>query len=95
MGSHAGLAGMLPHIWVALFLSLFFCELSLAQPATLKFQDCFSGGNLTEKLDVTTVYAQVIGDQLLNLTIVGNSNIPIVGRSSTSTKLGAFPKRLC
>lgn len=77
---------------LAASLSLFFSVSVLGQPATLRFQDCFSG-NVTQKLNVSTVYAQIEGDTTLNLTVIGYSGLPIVGRSNASSKLGAFSPR--
>lgn len=90
MGSHAGLSVIRLRTLVVVLLPLLFCTLSLAQPAVLEYTDCFSTshGNSTEKLQVDTVYAQITNDNTLNLTIVGYSNVPIVGRSNDSTSLG-------
>jgi len=86
------MAGKHPFGLFALFLSLLFSGSVLSQPATLDFQDCFSG-NVTQKLNVSTVYAQIDGNTALNLTVIGYSDIPIVGRSNSSTKLGAYSLR--
>ena len=94
MGCHAGLGGYLPCIFVVVILSHFLSDLALGQPATLKYEDCFSpaNGNISEKLNVSMVYAQILNDgSVLNLTVIGQSNVPIVGRSNDSSKLGEFP----
>jgi hypothetical protein len=94
MGSRAGLAGYLPHI-LAIVISLLLVDSTLGQIATLNYQDCFSG-NVTEKLNVSMVYAQLSDNNTaLNLTVIGQSNVPIVGRSNDSTKLGEFPSKVC
>jgi hypothetical protein len=94
MGSSAGLAGCLP--LVILVLSLFFVDSTLGQPAVIDYQDCFSStGNTTGKLNVSVVYAQISdNNRNLNFTIIGQSNIPIIGRLNDSTKLGEFPSKL-
>ncbi|KZP13441.1 hypothetical protein FIBSPDRAFT_960501 [Athelia psychrophila] len=58
----------------------------------MDYVDCFSSshGNLSEKLQVSTVYAQIVDDSYLNITIIGYSNVPIVGRSNDSTKLATL-----
>jgi hypothetical protein len=92
MGCHAGLGGYLPCILVVVILSHFLSDFALGQPATLKYEDCFSSsGNISEKLNVSRVYAQILdGSSVLNLTVIGQSNVPIVGRSNDSSKLGEF-----
>lgn len=95
MSSHLWLAGRLPRVLLASCLFLLFSSSALAQPTTLKFQDCFSGDNTTQKLNVSTVYAQLLGDTALNLTVVGQSNIPIIGSANSSSSLGEFSSRLC
>lgn len=87
-----GMAGKRSSALLAASLSLLFSVSVLGQPATLDFQDCFAG-NVTQKLHVSTVYAQLEGDVALNLTVIGYSNLPIVGRSNTSSKLGEFSSR--
>jgi hypothetical protein len=63
-----------------------FPRYTMSQPATVPFNDCFTG-NSTQKLDVTVVYAQVLNgpDSYLNLTILGASNESIQGYSNDST----------
>jgi len=99
MGSRAGLVGYLPRILVITVLSFFLSGSALGQPTILHYDDCFSStsGNMTEKLDVLMIYAQILRDnKALNLTVIGQSNIPIVGRTNDSTKLGEFPSKwLC
>lgn len=91
MAGRSGLAGRPISLLISLFISLLFLGITRADPATLNYEDCFSSsGNLTEKLSITTVYAQLLGETALNITVIGQSNIPIVGRSNDSTKLGRF-----
>jgi hypothetical protein len=92
MAGRAELAGCLPRLLVVAILLPFLSETTLGQPAALDFEDCFSSsGNMTEKLNISTVYAQITGDnKALNLTVIGQSDIPIIGRSNDSTKLGGF-----
>lgn len=90
--STMSMAGIRSCTLLAASLSLFFSISVLAQPATLGFQDCFFG-NVSQKLNVSTVYAQLEGNIALNLTVIGYSNLPIVGRSNSSTKLGVFLSR--
>ena len=83
----AGLRG-LGSPWTALFLLLVTLSCSLfttAQPATLQFSDCFSSSNTSEKLDVSTVYAQFIPHSAIgpyiNFTVIGTSPQPIIAAS--------------
>ncbi|KAF7317221.1 TRP domain-containing protein [Mycena chlorophos] len=66
---------------------------ALADPATLAFNDCFSG-NASLKLSVDTVYGQVLDDpQLgtyLNLTVIGNSPQQIDGFTDSSSSLATL-----
>jgi hypothetical protein len=96
MASFAGLVRYLPRVLVVVVLSLLLSDSALGQPAILNYDDCFSStGNTSEKLNVMMVYAQILRDnKALNLTVIGQSNIPIVGRSNDSTKLGEFPSIL-
>lgn len=63
---------------------------SLAQPATLVFNDCYSG-NASRKMSVDTVYSQIIGDQL-NFTVLGDSATEII--NSNTTTVGMFARHL-
>lgn len=69
-------------------LLLWLSKSAMAQPAMLSYSDCFSGSNTTQKLNVSTVFAQLRGDSYLNLTVIGQSNIPIIGRANSSSNLG-------
>ena len=74
-----------------LFISLLFSN-ALAQVATPRFTDCFSG-NASLKLNVSTVYAQITTSQSLgrqlNITVLGQSPQIIQGTSNGSSDLGA------
>jgi hypothetical protein len=77
---------------IAFVVSLCFTRSVLSlQPATLPFHDCFSG-NVTQKLNISTIYAQVVDDgnvdSHLNLTVFGTTNLPIMGSSNDSLNLG-------
>ena len=88
MSNHAWGTG---HVWrklAAASLSLWLSRSAIAHPAMLSYDDCFSGPNTTQKLNVSIVYAQLIGNEYLNLTVIGQSSIPIIGRANSSTNLG-------
>jgi hypothetical protein len=74
-----------------LFVSFLF-PIALAQVATPRFGDCFSG-NDTLKLNVSTIYAQITTSQSfgsqLNITVLGQSPQPIQGMVNGSSDLGA------
>lgn len=66
---------------------------ALADPASIPFQDCFNDqASLDQKLNVSTVYAQVLQNtelgNYLNLTVFGTSPQQILGLVNTSTSLG-------
>jgi hypothetical protein len=76
-----------------LFTSLaFLFHNALAQVATPRFADCFSG-NVSLKLNVSTVYAQITTSQSfgrqLNITVLGQSPQVIQGTANGSSDLGA------
>lgn len=66
----------------------------LAQVAIPRFTDCFSG-NVSLKLNVSTVYAQITTSQSLgkqlNITVLGQSPQVIEGAANGSSDLGASP----
>lgn len=74
-----------------LFLAFLF-PFALAQVATPRFGDCFSG-NPSLKLNVSTIYAQITNSQSfgrqLNLTVLGQSPQPIQGTANGSSDLGS------
>ncbi|KAJ7681206.1 hypothetical protein B0H17DRAFT_943289 [Mycena rosella] len=74
-------------IWLSLVLSV------LADPASLPFDDCFSG-NVSAKLTVDEVYGQVLtSEQLgtyLNLTVIGTSAQNISGFTDSSSSLATL-----
>lgn len=65
---------------------------AVAQVATPRFTDCFSG-NPSLKLNVSAVYAQITTSEslgrLLNITVVGQSPQVIEGTANSSSDLGA------
>ena len=73
-----------------LLLGLTSC-LVTAQPATLRFNDCFSG-DPAAKLNVSNVYAQLLhtdqNESILNLTVFGRTGQEILGSSNQSNSLG-------
>ncbi|EPQ58976.1 hypothetical protein GLOTRDRAFT_135976 [Gloeophyllum trabeum ATCC 11539] len=78
--------------WFLFFLTTLFYG-SYAQPATVPFHDCFSG-NHDVKLNVSTVYAQLLqNDSLgkyLNVTVLGESPQNISGRADGSNNLATL-----
>ena len=76
-----------------LFLAFLF-PIALAQVATPRFGDCFSG-NASLKLNVSTIYAQITTSQSfgsqLNITLLGQSPQSIQGTANSSSDLGASP----
>ncbi|KAF7789345.1 hypothetical protein EIP86_000289 [Pleurotus ostreatoroseus] len=58
---------------------------TVAQPASLQFNDCFTDSNTTQKLNLSTVYAQVLPTShgtFLNFTIFGEAPQTILESSS-------------
>ncbi|KAF8897887.1 hypothetical protein BD779DRAFT_1608372 [Infundibulicybe gibba] len=80
----------------SLAVLLFFLVLpsTLADPATVPFTDCFSNANVTQKFNISTVYAQVLQDvdlgTYLNLTVVGESPQEIIGVTNASSSLATL-----
>ncbi|EGN92046.1 hypothetical protein SERLA73DRAFT_117887 [Serpula lacrymans var. lacrymans S7.3] len=74
----------LPRLLIALSLSLYYSGLTLAQPATLQFYDCFTG-NASQKLSVDTVYAQYLPNEVLNITVLGQASQQILGTANTTS----------
>ncbi|KAG8218908.1 hypothetical protein J3R82DRAFT_4589 [Butyriboletus roseoflavus] len=72
----------------SLLALLFLVHPSLAQPATLVFDDCYNG-DVSRKMSVDTVYSQVIDEQTLNITVLGNTAAEIVN-SNTSLAATLF-----
>lgn len=64
-----------------------------ADPATLSFSDCFvpKGNNTAQKLSVSTVYGQILQDELpmsyLNLTVLGTTPAEIQNAANGSGEL--------
>lgn len=76
----------LPMRLLALPFLLLLVHLSFAQPATLAFGDCYSG-DASRKMSVDTVYSQIIDDQTLNITVLGDTAAEII---NSNTSLGMF-----
>jgi hypothetical protein len=78
-------------LFLFLFLAILFPN-ALAQVATPRFTDCFSG-NVSLKLNVSSVYAQITTSQSLgrqlNITVLGQSPQVIQGTANGSSDLGA------
>ncbi|KAG6910813.1 hypothetical protein DXG01_007702 [Tephrocybe rancida] len=68
----------------------------LADPAVARFTDCFdeASSNSSQKLEISTVYAQVLENDglgmYLNLTVLGSSPQPIQGFTNSSTSLATL-----
>ncbi|KAI6100227.1 hypothetical protein F5141DRAFT_325682 [Pisolithus sp. B1] len=60
-----------------------------AQPATLPFNDCFTG-SLSQKMSVDTVYSQIVDGQHLNLTVLGETAQQIIGDANTTNLATLF-----
>ena len=74
-----------------MLLSLVFALVGIsetaAQPAVLRYQDCFSGSNTTQKLNISTVYGQLLEEShatYLNLTLIGSTPGTILEASNSS-----------
>ncbi|KAK7696206.1 hypothetical protein QCA50_000859 [Cerrena zonata] len=80
----------LSHMFLFALFLWFSC--TIAQPATLAFDDCFTG-NTSQKLNVSTLYAQFQknGPQgtVLNFTLLGNSPVVIEQSSGGSTPVAS------
>ena len=66
-----------------------------ASPANLSFTDCFdTSANVSRKIDVSNVYAQVLHDEqydsYLDLVLIANSPLEIIGRAEQSPNLGVW-----
>lgn len=57
-------------------------------PVQIPWADCFTGANVNQRLNVTSVYAQLFGEKSLNVTILGESSGPIRGQVNDSSNLG-------
>ncbi|KAJ7055094.1 hypothetical protein C8F01DRAFT_1030621 [Mycena amicta] len=87
------LFGCLPPSMAAALISLLLALPAFADPATLSFDDCFSG-NSSMKLTVNQVYGQVLNSAelgaYLNLTVIGNSPQDISGFTDSSSSLATL-----
>ncbi|KAI0751064.1 hypothetical protein C8Q80DRAFT_1155260 [Daedaleopsis nitida] len=69
------------------FLAFSLSRLSLttAQPATIQYSDCFSSDNTSQKVDVSTVYAQFFptspNGAYINFTVIGSTPEQILAAS--------------
>ena len=74
-----------PRTLLLLTLLLSFFALTTAHPAVLQYSDCFSSTNTTQKLSISTVYAQFFPDgpngAYLNFTVIGSTPEEIVAAS--------------
>ncbi|KIK81846.1 hypothetical protein PAXRUDRAFT_155133 [Paxillus rubicundulus Ve08.2h10] len=89
MTSSASSSGSALSRWCLLSLLLLLClapHPSFSQPATLPFDDCFSGDG-SRKMTVETVYSQIIDGQTLNITVLGQAASEILG---TGTNLATL-----
>lgn len=88
----SSLFGRLPATMSSALVSLLLILPVFADPASLPFDDCFSGNNVSAKLTVDEVYAQVLTSAelgtYLNLTVIGNSAQTIFGFTNSSLSLG-------
>ncbi|KZT05573.1 uncharacterized protein LAESUDRAFT_813388 [Laetiporus sulphureus 93-53] len=80
----------LPLVLLTLCLSLSNLRCTYAQPAQLQYEDCFSSDNTSVKLNISTVYAQVLDDdsgggKFMNLTVLGETPEMIPAQANTST----------
>ncbi|KAJ7094372.1 hypothetical protein C8R44DRAFT_645301 [Mycena epipterygia] len=89
----SSLFGRLPATMSSALISLLLVLPVFADPASLPFDDCFSG-NVSAKLTVDEVYAQILTSaQLgtyLNLTVIGNSPEEIFGSTNSSSSLATL-----
>ncbi|KAF8622118.1 hypothetical protein AX15_007253 [Amanita polypyramis BW_CC] len=84
----------LPHSLTS-FLLLLILPSVFADPATVPYKRCSSQpSNVTTQLNVTTVYAQVLPNDMrgkyLNLTLIGESSQEIIGFSNSSSSLSTL-----
>ncbi|KAF9450173.1 hypothetical protein P691DRAFT_665912 [Macrolepiota fuliginosa MF-IS2] len=91
------LTSRLPPSLAALVLTLLlrYATPVYADPATVPFTDCFDDtADESQKLNVSTVYAQVLENhewgKYLNLTVLGDSPLPIQGFVSGSESLSTL-----
>lgn len=74
---------------ILVLVPLLIVHLALAQPATLAYDDCYTG-DPSRKMSVDTVYAQITDNQALNVTVLGDTAADII---SSNTTLGRLPRR--
>ncbi|KAI0776185.1 hypothetical protein BD413DRAFT_688382 [Trametes elegans] len=81
------LGSALTHMLLVLVLFLSRFTFTTAQPATLQYSDCFSSSDTSQKLDVSTVYAQFFPAEssrgpYINFTVIGTSPQQIIASSN-------------
>lgn len=72
----------------AALVVLFLAHTAFAQPATLVFNDCFTG-DASRKMSVDTIYSQTTDLQTLNFTVLGDTAADIV---NSNTSLGTVTR---
>ncbi|KAH0840178.1 hypothetical protein J3R83DRAFT_1162 [Lanmaoa asiatica] len=80
--------GSTPQRCLFALLFLLLVHPSFTQPATLVFGDCYNG-DVSRKMSVDTVYSQIIDDQTLNITVLGDTAAQIIN-SNTSLAATLF-----
>lgn len=73
-------------------LYIFSFSLVSAQPAQLQFTDCSAGSNTSQKLSISTVYAQlneIPHGALLNFTVLGSTPETILEASNGSNPVAS------
>lgn len=85
-------------LMVLLYLLIFLgFSCVVAQPAVVQYQDCFSGPSTSQKLNISTVYAQFIpqngGRGRLNFTLIGTTPQTIIPSSNDSNNPVASKSR--
>ncbi|KZT71554.1 hypothetical protein DAEQUDRAFT_763781 [Daedalea quercina L-15889] len=83
------LACFISRVLLLLCLSLAYTTSSYAHPAQLQYQDCYYQSNTSLKVDISTVYAQVLDDasaggKYLNFTVLGETPKSIMKSSAVN-----------
>lgn len=75
-----------------LFLLVWLLDAVATQPATLSFDSCASGEIATQQINISTVYGQIVTNDLLgkhlNLTAIGVTGQQIIPMSTETGLLG-------
>ncbi|KAG9317716.1 hypothetical protein JVU11DRAFT_1930 [Chiua virens] len=69
---------------LSFLLFLVFVHSSFSQPATLAFGDCYNG-DASRKMSVDTVYSQLIDEQTINFTVLGETATEIISSNANTT----------